>query len=126
MPRSSSPPPCVPIWSGDGVDTREPITCQEAEPFALRVTDDSMAPEFPAGCIVIVDPTGVVRHGAYVIAETAAGLTFRELRIEGGKMSLHALDARHETIELVRGLESIKGVVVQRAGRRRREHKRYD
>ena len=33
-----------------------PTTCIEAEPFALRVTDDSMEPEFAAGCIIIVDP----------------------------------------------------------------------
>ena len=107
-------------------DAREPVTCQEAEPFALQVTDDSMAPEFPAGCIVIVDPTGVVRDGSFVIAETTNGLVFRELRIAGPRMTLHALDGRSEAIELAGGVAGIKGVVVQRAGRRRREHKRYD
>lgn len=108
------------------VDASEPLTCQQAEPYALRVVDDSMAPEFPAGCIIIVDPTGVVRDGAYVIAETPDGLTFRELRMAGGRVTLHALDAREASVELPGGLASIKGVVVQRAGRRRSEHKRYD
>ena len=48
-----------------------PTTCIEAEPFALRVTDFSMARAFAAGCIVIVDPTGVAKDGAFVLSEIA-------------------------------------------------------
>ena len=54
-----------------------PATCVEAEPFALRVTDDSMEPEFAAGCVIVVDPTGRVRDGAFVVAECAGELVFR-------------------------------------------------
>jgi len=33
------------------------------EPFALRVSGDVMAPEFNDGCIIIIDPSGVVKDG---------------------------------------------------------------
>ena len=32
--------------------------CGSSEPYALQVTDNSMEPEFPKDCIVIVDPSG--------------------------------------------------------------------
>ena len=34
--------------------------CGSSEPYALQVTDNSMEPEFPKDCIVIVDPSGVM------------------------------------------------------------------
>ena len=40
-----------------------------AEPFALRVIGDTMAPEFKDGCIIIVDPEGVVSDGCFVLAQ---------------------------------------------------------
>ena len=32
--------------------------CGASEPYALQVTDNSMEPEFPEGCIVLIDPSG--------------------------------------------------------------------
>ena len=112
--------------AGDGPCAPEPATCIEAEPFALQVTDDSMAPEFPAGCVIIVDPTGRVVHGAFVIAELASGYVFRRLDLSGGKPRLEALDPAAPALDLPGGLADLRGVVVQRAGRRRRDRKRYD
>ena len=103
----------------------ESRTCIEAEPYALRVTDESMAPEFPRGCVVIVDPTGVATDGAFVLAEHDGGLTFRRLRMDAAGVRLEALAAGYEVIRPDNGLAAVKGVVVQRAGRRRRDHKRY-
>ena len=94
-----------------------PTTCIEAEPFALRVTDDSMEPEFAPGCVIIVDPTGVAKDGAFVLAETDGEYIFRRLERSDGGDRLVALRG---------GLASVRGVVVQRAGARRRYHKRYD
>ena len=71
----------------------EPSTCIEAEPFALRVTDDSMAPEFHEGCVIIVDPTGHARDGAFVLAEHEGGYIFRQLRIDGEAVRLQAVKA---------------------------------
>jgi len=45
--------------------------CSTLEPYALRVLGDSMEPEFPDGCIVIVDPGYAPRDGAYVVVEYA-------------------------------------------------------
>ena len=103
-----------------------PTTCIEAEPFALRVTDDSMEPEFAAGCIIIVDPTGVARDGAFVLAEIEGEYIFRKLERTDRGDRLVALDDGYAPIALAAGLESVRGVVVQRAGARRGYHKRYD
>lgn len=104
----------------------EPRTCIEAEPYALRVTDDSMSPEFQEGCLIIVDPTGVARDGAFVLAELENGYLLRRLRFSGGITRLEPLNPDYAAVELNDGLSSIRGVVVQRAGTRRRYHKRYD
>ena len=37
--------------------------CGSSEPYALQVTDNSMEPEFPKDCIVIVDPSGTCKNG---------------------------------------------------------------
>ena len=103
-----------------------PTTCIEAEPFALRITDDSMEPEFAAGCIIIVDPTGVVKDGAFVLAEIDGEYIFRRLERTDGGDRLVALNDGYAPVALTEGLESVRGVVVQRAGARRRYHKRYD
>lgn len=100
-------------------------TCIEAEPFALRVIDDSMAPEFFQGCVVIVDPTGRATDGAFVLAEVADGCLFRRLRVDGDDVRLEALNPSYPPIRPEAGIASVKGVIVQRAGARRRDHKRY-
>lgn len=104
----------------------QPSTCSDAAPFALRVTDDSMEPEFRRHCIVIIDPTGHARDGAYVLAEVEGEYIFRRLRMEGRRVALEALKEGYPALELDAGITAIKGVVVQRAGTRRRYHKRYD
>jgi len=101
-------------------------TCVAAEPFALRVTDQSMEPEFRRGCIVVIDPTGVVKDGAYVLAEVGGKFIFRKLRHQGNRAWLEALHERYPRLELDEGIAAVKGVIVQRAGARRRYHKRYD
>jgi SOS-response transcriptional repressor LexA len=104
----------------------QPTTCIEAEPFALRVTDDSMEPEFECGCIVVIDPTGHARDGAYVVAEVDGGFIFRRLSLTESSARLVALNAGYPDRDLEEGISAVKGVVVQRAGARRRYHKRYD
>ena len=107
-------------------DTAPPTTCIEAEPFALRVIDDSMEPEFAAGCIIIIDPTGVAKDGAFVLAEIDGEYIFRKLQRTDGGDRLVALNHDYPPVTLAAGLASVRGVVVQRAGARRRYHKRYD
>jgi len=104
----------------------QPSTCTEAAPFALRVMDDTMEPEFRRHCIVIIDPTGHARDGAFVLAEIEGEYIFRRLRMQGDRFWLEALKENCPVLELHEGMASVKGVVVQRAGTRRRYHKRYD
>jgi SOS-response transcriptional repressor LexA len=98
--------------------------CASAEPFALRVIGDSMTPEFNDGHIVIVDPAMTPQSGAFVIADYEGETTFRQYVVEGERRFLKPLNDAYPAIE-VRSALRIRGVVVQRAGRRRSEHKHY-
>jgi ABC-type sugar transport system ATPase subunit len=49
-----------------------------------------------------------------------------QLTIEQNTFSLRALDSSLDEIKLPQGIEDIVGVVSQRSGSRRSEHKRYD
>ena len=95
-----------------------------AEPFALRVIGDSMEPEFEDGCIIVIDPEGVITDGCYVLAQHDDGYIFRQLIYADNKYLLKTLQEGHETIELA-DLAPVAGVIVQRAGRRRTDRKHY-
>ena len=99
--------------------------CGASEPFALRVLGDSMSPEFKEGCVIIIDPAGLIRDGSYVLAQLDDGeYIFRQLRIERGRYFLNPLNKGYETIEIA-NKEAVQGVVVQRGGRRRSDIKHY-
>ncbi|UCE88270.1 MAG: S24 family peptidase [Pseudomonadota bacterium] len=98
--------------------------CGGSDPFALQVLDDTMEPEFAKGCIIIIDPSGVVTNGSFVLAEVDGELIFRQLIVVDDRYYLKTMQAGCESIE-VSGLGAVKGVVVQRAGTRRRYHKHY-
>ncbi len=100
--------------------------CSSSEPFALRVIGDEMAPEFVDGHILIVDPGGRVRSGCYVIAKVDDEMIFRQLEISDGQYSLRTIDDQAARIPLMNGSADLVGVVSQRTGKRRSEHKRYD
>ena len=94
------------------------------EPYALRVLDDSMSPEFRDGCIIIIDPEGVIVDGSYVLAQFNDEYIFRQLVFGEGVYYLQALEDGHETIEMS-DLSAVEGVIIQQAGRRRSERKHY-
>jgi DNA polymerase V len=94
------------------------------EPFALRVIGSTMAPEFEDGCIIIVDPEGIVTDGAYVLARHADEYIFRQLVYGDGCYYLKTLAAGHEVIE-ISDLKSVEGVIIQQGGRRRADRKHY-
>jgi SOS-response transcriptional repressor LexA len=99
--------------------------CSGAEPFALVVLGDAMAPEFEDGHVIVVEPEGLAADGAYVVAFAQGEWWFRRLVSRNGGWALAALDPRYPCIELP-GLEAVRGVVIQRStpGRRAR-NKRY-
>ncbi len=102
----------------------EVSACASAEPFALRVIGDTMEPEFKDGTIIIVDPAGVIEDGCYVVAKVGDEYVFRQLQIRDGLYSLLAFQGDVAPVTLS-GIEDIYGVVVQQAGRRRRDRKSY-
>jgi DNA polymerase V len=100
--------------------------CAAGEPFALRVLGDMMEPEFEHGCVIVIDPEGLVQDGCFVVARHNEEFFFRQLVIEEGRYLLRCLNhAYAEEVELP-GLEAIQGVVTQKSGRRRKDRKRYD
>ena len=100
--------------------------CSASEPFALRVIGEDMAPEFRDGHIIIVDPGGRVVSGCYVIAQLQGEMIFRQLIIDAGQWSLRALAPGIADLPLPNRQADIVGVISQRSGKRRSEHKRYD
>jgi DNA polymerase V len=98
--------------------------CSGSELFALRVLGDSMTPEFEDGAIIIIDPAGVVESGRYVLAVHDGEYIFRQLIIEDDRYFLKPLNEGYDTLK-ISGLNDIKGVIIQKAGTRRRHRKHY-
>jgi SOS-response transcriptional repressor LexA len=98
--------------------------CSESEPYALRVMGDSMAPEFWDGCIIIVEPRLSAQSGEYAVVDYAGDTIFRQFVAEDGRRFLKPLNDAYETVEIT-GPFTVRGVVVQRAGARRSQHKSY-
>ena len=98
--------------------------CAGNEPFVLRVLGDSMEPEFPNGCTIVVEPSGQIVNGSFVIAHTGTEMILRRVLIEDLRWRLEALNPEYPVLE-IEGPESIRGLVIQRAGRRRNDRKSY-
>ena len=126
-PAGAPPPRARPTGGALGSEMDDHYSsCSEAEPFALRVIGDSMEPEFQDGCIIIIDPTGVARPGSYVLAQQGEEYIFRQLAEREGVFYLAALNSAYPDLPLAQGLREIRGVIIQQAGRRRRDRKFYD
>ena len=94
------------------------------EPFALRVIGDTMAPEFMDGCIIIIDPSGVVKDGSYVLVRQGDEYIFRQLVFGDGVYYLRTLEEGHADIEIP-DLVPVEGVIIQQGARRRVDRKHY-
>jgi len=97
--------------------------CGSGESFALRVMGDSMLPEFSDGDIVVIEPEGRVRAGAFVLAQTEEGWSLGQL-VAGTAADtpwrLQSLNPAYPDFELP-SLDAVAGVVIQkvRPGRRK-------
>ena len=100
--------------------------CAWREPFALQVVDDSMEPEFPDKCIVIIDHADRCSDGMYVFVEVEGVRWFRQYRVdETGREWLIALNGLYPEIDLT-GLEwKVMGIIIQRNVRRKIKHYHY-
>lgn len=88
--------------------------CSYNELYPLQVLDDSMAPEFPKDCIIVIEPASVCTSGAYVIASALGDRWFRQfVRDEDGNEKLVALNDLYQPILLDGASYQIEGVIVQ-------------
>lgn len=94
--------------------------CAGGESFALMVHGQSMVPEFQEGEIILIEPEGLAKEGAYVLAWHQNEWTFRQLLRSAEGWLLHALNPAFADEKLA-DLSAIKGVIIQKAlpGRRR-------
>jgi len=103
----------------------EPGDCSAAEPFALMVLGDSMAPEFAEGEIIVVEPEGLAGDGSFVVAQIDGDWTLRQLLRAGTGWRLQALDPAYPAVAIA-DLSPVRGVVIQKSRPgRRRSLKRY-
>ncbi len=101
--------------------------CAGSEPYALMVLGDSMVPEFVEGEIIVVEPDGIAKDGAYVVAWANEEYIFRQLVRNKEGWMLKPLNPLYPNIPVDDVKETVKGVVVlKKKPGRRREAKRYD
>jgi SOS-response transcriptional repressor LexA len=100
--------------------------CAWREPFALQVLGDSMEPEFPDKCIVVIEQAKSCSDEMYVFVEVEDVRWFRQYRVDrDGKEWLIALNDLYPEIDLT-GLEwKVLGIVIQRNVRRKIKHYSY-
>ena len=104
-------------------DPQEPA-CSGGESFALRVLGEDMLPEFREGDIIIVEPDGALKDGAFVLARPDGEWMLRQLVRRGEGWALRVLNpgACTGVPELpLPDLSAVHGLVIQKAvpGRRR-------
>lgn len=98
--------------------------CSSDELFALQVIDDSMEPEFETGCVIVIDPAGVIQNGSFVFAQVDGEYIFRQLLVQEDRFYLKPMKSSYEALEIP-DLSAIQGVIVQKAGTRRKHRKHY-
>ena len=84
-----------------------------------------MEPEFEHGCIIVIDPEGLVQDGCFVVANHKDEFYFRQLVMDGERLLLKCLNHAYDEVVEISGLDAIHGVVSQKAGKRRKDHKHY-
>ena len=100
-------------------------SCGGGESFALMVYGESMAPEFLPGEIIVIEPEGLAKEGAYVLAQVDGEWIFRQLVRAGEGWCLHALNPAFAD-QPIADLTPIKGVIIQKSvPGRRRASRRY-
>ncbi len=97
--------------------------CSYNELYALQVLDESMEPEFPKGCVIVIEPSQACASGAYVVIRVGEERWFRQfVRDEAGSSKLVALNEGFHEIPLDDKDWLIEGVIVQRNVKREVKH----
>jgi len=97
--------------------------CSYNELYPLQVLDDSMEPEFPNGCVIVLEPSRVCASGAYVVIKAHNDRWFRRfVKDADGNARLVAENGDYPALPLTAGEYEIEGVVVQRNIKRAVKH----
>ncbi len=117
--------PIHPILNADdAIENRS--TCSSSALIALQVLDDSMAPEFMPGHIAVVDNSAHLYDGAFVVVQIAEDWLIRRWQsCNDDSVVLEALCDDFDNHRVHIDEAHVKGVVVQRAGRRRKDRRHY-
>lgn len=95
---------------GEAFEWIDTTVTMQAHTFALRVTGDSMEPDFPAGMILVVEPEMDAQPGDFVIVKNGDDeATFKQLVRDGADLYLKPLNPRYPIKTL--GSSKIVGVV---------------
>lgn len=98
------------LATGEGEDWIETTVQVRTHTYALRVEGDSMAPEFPPGSLIVVEPDMAPEAGDFVIAKNGDNeVTFKQLIKDGADWYLKPLNDRYPIKPL--GSSSVIGVV---------------
>ena len=108
-------------------ESSEYSDCSFNELYPLQVLDDSMAPEFPEKCMIVVEPSQACATGAYVVIRVGEERWFRQLiKDDQGCAKLIAVNDAYHEIDLSDKQYMIEGVVVQsNIGRKVTHYKPY-
>ena len=118
--------PITPVLDTASKPLADNTTCATSALIAFQVLDSSMAPELNLGQVIVVDRTGKLTEGSLVVVETPNSLLIRCWhRADNDTVELVALNPLWRKLHYLRTEVALKGVVVQRAGRRRADRKRY-
>ncbi len=99
--------------------------CSYNELYALQVLDDSMEPEFPEKCIIVIEPSRACATGAFVVITVDGERWFRQFVTDANnKNRLVALKDGYPDIDLGGTDYQIEGVIVQRNIKREIKHYR--
>ncbi|HIE54520.1 MAG TPA: S24 family peptidase [Chromatiaceae bacterium] len=99
--------------------------CSYNEPFALQVLGDSMEPEFPDQCIIVLERADRASNGMYVMALVEGVRWFRQYLNDEQGERLVALNELYPEIPL-EGLDwHVEAVCYQRNINRKIKHYRY-
>lgn len=99
--------------------------CSGKEPFALQVLGNSMEPEFPDQCIVVIEPADQCVSGMYIMTLVEDTRWFRQYIKDDRGERLVALNPIYPEIDLT-GLEwKVEGIIIQRNIRRKVRHYKY-
>lgn len=99
--------------------------CSSKEPFALQVLGDSMEPEFPDQCIIVIEPSDRCLDGMYIMAMIEGTRWFRQYRNDEQGERLTAVNDTYPDIPLKDLNWKPEGIIMQRNIKREVKHYKY-